>query len=83
MAVLSVSNLYYIPKTLTPIVTTQIDRAPYSHNPTEILENQMQFLFMQTEMDETITRNSKEYYFFDYQIGISTLPEIQDLFAAL
>lgn len=83
LAAASVSYLCYVPKTLTGIIKKDIENSAYSHNLLKILENQGQFLFIQAEMDDTITRKSKEYYLFDYGIGANTQQEIQNLFTTL
>jgi hypothetical protein len=83
LAVLSVSYLYYVPKSITGKISTDVAKAPYSHHPRKILESEKQYLFMEVEMDDTITRKSKEYYVFDYGIGVDTKSEIQNLFTAL
>ena len=83
LAVLSASYLYYVPKSITRKISTDVAKAPYSHHPSKVLESEKQYLFMEVEMDDTITRKSKEYYVFDYGIGVDTKSDIQNLFTAL
>jgi len=80
LAVSSVSYLCYVPKGLTTIIKTDIERSAYSHNPLKILGNQNEFLFIQAEMDDTVIRKSKEFYVFDYEIGVNAHPKIRNLF---
>lgn len=81
LAALSASYLCYVPKPLTLGIKTDLEQSPFSHNPMKVLESQDDFLWIQAEMDDTITRKSRQYYLFDYLIGAKSNPEIQNLFA--
>jgi hypothetical protein len=77
----SVSGLYYIPKQLTEKVQNVVSKYPASHDPKNLLENEISFLFMQCEMDETVTTNGEECYLFDVAMGSELSSDLKALFS--
>jgi hypothetical protein len=77
----SVSDLYYVPRELTERIKQAVIRGPSSHNSKKILENEMSFLYLQSEMDQTVISNGEECYFFDIAIGPKLPDEVKALFS--
>lgn len=77
----SVSDLYYVPKALTERIKQVVISGPSSHNSKKILENEMGFLYLQSEMDETVIRNDEECYLFDIAIGPKLPDDVKALFS--
>ncbi len=75
----SVSDLYYVPKALTETIKQAVMSAPSSHDSKKILENEMSFIYIQCEMDETVLRNGEECYLFDITIGSKLQDSLKSL----
>jgi hypothetical protein len=75
----SVSDLYYVPKSLTEKIKQAIITAPLSHDSKKILKNEMAFIYLQCEMDETVISNGEECYLFDVAIGQELPDDIKDM----
>jgi len=65
----SVSDLYYVPKALTGKIKQAIVNAPSSHDSKKILENEISFVYIQCEMDETVLTNGVENFLIDIAMG--------------
>lgn len=76
----SVSDLYYVPKALTQRIKQAVISGPSSHNSKTILENEMSFLYLQSEMDQTVMRNGQELFLFDLNMGPTLTENIKNLF---
>jgi hypothetical protein len=50
----SVSDLCYVPKDFTEMIKQAVNSGPSSHDSKKILENEINFLYLQCEMDQTI-----------------------------
>jgi len=77
----SVSDLYYVPKPLTEKIKQAVITAPSSHDSKKILQNEMSFFYLQSEMDETVIRDGEECYLFDLAIGPNLPHEVNALFS--
>ncbi len=81
LAAHSVSDLYYVPNAVTEKIKQAVINAPSSHDSKEILQNEMSFVYLQCEMDETAISNGEECYFFDFAIGPNLPDEVKALFS--
>lgn len=77
----SVSDLYYVPKALTEKIRQAVVSAPSSHDSKKILQNEMSFIYIQCEMDETVISNGVENFLFDIMIGPELSEEVKALFS--
>jgi hypothetical protein len=76
----SVSDFYYVPRELTGKILNAVREYPTSHDPKKVLKNEISFLFMQCEMDETVITNNQECYLFDVAMGPDLSGDLKALF---
>lgn len=79
----SVSDLYYIPKPLTVKIHNEVSKRPTSHNSKKILENEVSFLHLQCEMDQTVITNGEECYLFNVTMGSDLSGDLKALFSCI
>jgi hypothetical protein len=79
----SVSDLYYVPKQLTAKILNAVREYPTSHDPKKVLKNEISFLFMQCEMDQTVITNNQECYLFDVAMGPDLSGDLNALFSSV
>jgi len=79
----SVSDLYYIPKQLTGKIQNAVSKRPTSNDPKKILENEVSFLYLQSEMDQTVITNGEERYLFDIAIGSELSDDLKALLSGV
>lgn len=77
----SVSDLYYVPKQLTGKILNAVREYPTLHDPKKVLKNEVSFLFMQCEMDQTVITNGQECYLFDVAMGSELSADLKALFS--
>jgi hypothetical protein len=79
----SVSDLYCVPKQLTAKILDAVHEYPTSHDPKKVLKNEISFLFMQCEMDQTVITNGQECYLFDVAMGPELSGDLKALFSSV
>jgi hypothetical protein len=77
----SVSDLYYVPKALSEKIKQSVMTAPSSHDSKKTLENEMSFIYIQCEMDETVVSNGVENFLIDIAMGPELSQEVKALFS--
>jgi hypothetical protein len=79
----SVSDLYYVPKVITGKIQNAVTQRPTSNDPKKILENEINFLYLQSEMDQTVITNGEERYLFDIAIGSELSDDLKALLSGV
>ncbi|MCB0632837.1 MAG: hypothetical protein R2824_05285 [Saprospiraceae bacterium] len=69
LAVHSVSDVIYIPKKLTEQVTIEVRKKTWRANFEKFINKEPNSFLLTSEADETINKNGKEMYFYDYFLG--------------
>jgi hypothetical protein len=79
LAAHSVSNVIYLPKNLTRVVTSEVEKRTWQANFEKFITNDSNSFLITSEAEETINQNEEEKYLYDYVFGGQLDKELKEI----